>query len=109
MNKIFIIGATLVLIGAVLPIFQIRLDEIQVAPFVFSLGVAGVLVGRYIQPIRGDELRIKRLRFQQFISSFALAASACLMFIEDKRWVLALFVAAVIDLVISYRMPQKEK
>jgi len=108
MNKIFIIGAVLVLIGAILPIFQIHVDGIQVAPFVLSLGVIGVLVGRYMQPIKGDDTRIKRLRFQQVVSSCALVASAYLMFVEDRRWVLALFVAATIDLIISYRMP-KEK
>ena len=108
MNKIFIIGAVLVLIGAILPVFQIRIDEIQIAPFVLSLGVIGVLVGRYMQPIKGDDLRIKRLRFQQFIGSSAFVASAYLMFIQDKRWVLALFVAATIDLIIAYRM-SKEK
>ncbi len=108
MNKIFITGAILVLIGAILPIFQVRIFEIQIAPFVFSLGVIGVLAGRYMQqPVKDDEIRIKRLRFQQFISSFALVASAYLMFMQDKRWVLALFVAAMIDLIISYRMPKK--
>ncbi len=108
MNKIFIIGAILVLIGAILPIFQIRVDGMQIAPFVFSLGIVGVLVGRYMQPIQGNDFRMKRIRFRQFISSCALVTSAYLMFIEDKRWVLALFVAATIDLIISYRMP-KEK
>jgi len=108
MNKIFITGATLVLIGAILPIFQIRLNDILIAPFIFSLGVVGVLTGRYMQPLQGDDFRIKRLRFQQFIGSCLFVASAVLMFIEDKRWVLTLLIAAVIDLVILYRMP-KEK
>ncbi len=108
MNKIFIIGAILVLIGAILPIFQIRIEGMLIAPFVLSLGVVGVLTGRYMQPIQGDDIRIKRIRIQQFISSCALVLSAYLMFIQDKRWVFALLTAAVIDLVISYRMP-KEK
>ena len=108
MNKIFIIGAILVLTGAILPIFQIRLNGILIAPFIFSLGVAGVLIGKYMQPIQGNDLRIKRLRFQQFIGYCLFIASACLMFMEDKRWVLTLLVAAIIELIILYRMP-KEK
>jgi len=110
MNKIFAAGAILVLIGAILPIFQIRLNDILIAPFIFSLGVAGVLIGRYTQPIQGDDLRMKRLRFQQFISSCLLVVSAYFMFteVEDKKWVLTLLVAAVIDLIILFRMP-KEK
>jgi len=108
MNKIFIAGAVLVLTGAILPIFNISFNEIPIAPFVLSLGVFGVLTGRYMQPIQGNDYRIKRLRFQQFISTILFVISAYLMFINDKRWVLALFVAAVIDLIVLYRMP-KEK
>ena len=108
MNKIFAIGAILVLVGAILPIFQIRLNDMLIAPFILSLGIVGVLIGRYMQPLQGDDSRIKRLRFQQFIGSCLLIASAYLMFIEDKRWVLALLVAAIVDLIIIYRMP-KEK
>ena len=107
MNKIFIAGAILVLTGAILPIFQIRMDGILIAPFVFSLGVVAVLIVRYMQPIKGEDFRIKRLRFQQFLSSCLLVVSAFLMFIEDKRWVLALFIAAVVDLIIIFRMPKE--
>ena len=107
MNKIFIAGAVLVLTGAVLPIFNVRVDDILIAPFVFSLGVVGVLIGRYMQPIKGEDFRVKRLRFQQLIGSCLLVASAYLMFIEDKRWVVALLIAAVIDLIIIYRMPKE--
>ena len=107
MNKIFIAGAVLVLTGAILPIFNVRVDDILIAPFVFSLGVVGVLIGRYMQqPIKGEDFRVKRLRFQQIIGSCLLVASAYLMFIEDKRWVVALLIAAVIDLIIIYRMPK---
>jgi hypothetical protein len=108
MNKIFITGAILVLIGAILPIFEIRLNDILIAPFVFSLGVAGVLIGKYMQPIQGDDLRMKRFRFQQFIGSCLFVASAYLMFTEDKRWVITLLVAAIIDLIILFRMPEKK-
>jgi len=105
MNKIFITGAILVLTGAILPIFQIRLNDILIAPFIFSLGIVAVLVARYMQPFKGNDARIRRLRFQQVISSCLLVLSAYLMFIEDKKWVITLLVAAVIDLVVSYRMP----
>jgi len=108
MNKIFIIGAILVLTGAILPLFEIRLNGILIAPFILSLGVVGVLIGKYMQPIQGDDFRVKRLRFQQFIGSCLFVAAAYLMFIEDKRWVLALLVAAVIDLIIIYRMPTEK-
>ena len=105
MNKIFFTGAILVLMGAILPIFQIRMNDMLIAPFIFSLGVAGVLIGRYMQPVQGDDFRMKRLRFQQFISSCLLIVSAYLMFTEDQKWALTLLVAAIIDLVVLYRMP----
>jgi hypothetical protein len=110
MNKIFITGAILVLVGAILPIFEIRVNGILIAPFVFSLGVVGVLIGKYMQPIQGDDLRMKRFRFQQFIGSCLFVASAYLMFMEmeRRRWVVTLLIAAIIDLIILYRMP-KEK
>ena len=98
----------MVLTGAILPIFQIRLNDMLIAPFVFSLGVAGILIGRYRQPIQGDDFRVKRLRFQQFISSCLFVASAYFMFTEDKKWVVTLLVAAVIDLVILFRMPEEK-
>ena len=108
-SKIFMVGAVLVLIGAVLTIPQFQINDISVAPFVFSLGVVGVLVGRYMQPMDGNDFRIKRLRFQQFIGSALLVVSACLMFVDDKRWVLSLLIAAMIELVVVLRMPRDSK
>jgi hypothetical protein len=102
---IFITGATFLLIGAILPIFGFRIANYALAPFIFSLGVLGVVIGRYLQPIKGDDFRMKRLRIQQLFSTCFLVLSAYLMFIEDSRWVLPLLIAAVIDLVISFRVP----
>ena len=98
------VGATFVLIGAILPVLQFRINDILIAPFIFSLGVAGVLTGRYMQPMASDDFRIKRLRIQQFISSSLLVVSAYLMFVEDGRWALSLLIAAMIELVVALRM-----
>ena len=99
-------GAIFVLAGAILPMLQFRINNIPVAPFAFSLGVVGILVGRYMQNVSTNNFRIKRLRIQQFISSSLLIISAYLMFIDDRRWILSLFIAAVIELVVALRMPR---
>jgi hypothetical protein len=104
-NKLFISGAILLLIGAILPFWGVRVFNFPVAPFVFSLGVLGVIAGRYLLPLTGDDFRMKRLRLQQLFSTGFLILSAFLMFIDDKRWVLSLLIAAVIDLIISFRAP----
>ena len=97
----------MIITGAVLPAFQVQLNGVLVAPYVFSLGVVALLVGRYMQPVQGNDLRIKRLRFQQFIGACLLVASAYLMFVGDNKWVIALLLFAVIELVVLYRTPKQ--
>ena len=106
-SKIFVTGAALILIGAILPFFKLSFNDIIIAPFVFSLGVVCFLTGRYMQPMSGDDFRMKRLRVQQFAGACLLIAASYLMFVGDKNWVICLFISAVIELVVTFRMPKE--
>ena len=105
----FIVGGVLALLGAATNISQIKICEIYISPVIFSLGVIFIIISRYLQPIKGDNFRMKRLKFQQFLSTCLLIASAYLMFVGDNRWYISLIIAALLDFVVAMRAPNQQK
>ena len=98
----FAVGAILALAGAAL-----QVAEWYFAPYVFSVGAVIVFACRLIFSPKSDDFRIKRLGIIQFISSLLLLGGAYFMFTGSNVWALMLFVAAVLDIYIVWRMPQK--
>ena len=74
-----------------------------------GIGALCLLIYRLATPIEiEDTLRIKRFQIQIVISTLLYFGTAYLMYIKDHRWLISLLVAAIIDIVIAYRIPSKK-
>lgn len=113
MNKTYsliqIIGAVLLLTGAML-----QITRWELSPYIYTLGAVlfayvQVLMGRY----DGKNLIIRRLRRQQIIGAALLVFAGVLMFTSKRNeWIVCLTIAAVLQLYTAYRIPselEKEK
>ena len=108
MNKTYsyiqMIGALLVLVGA---IFQITRWELS--PYIYTVGAVlfayvQVMMGRY----DGKNLIIRRLRRQQIIGAILLVFAGVLMFTSKRNeWIVCLTIAAVLQLYTAYRIPSE--
>ena len=113
MNKTYsyiqMIGALLVLAGAML-----QITRWELSPYIYTVGAVlfayvQVMMGRY----EGKNLIIRRLRRQQIIGAILLVFAGVLMFTSKRNeWIVCLTIAAVLQLYTAYRIPselEKEK
>ena len=113
MNKTYsyiqMIGALLVLVGAML-----QITRWELSPYIYTVGAVlfayvQVMMGRY----DGKNLIICRLRRQQIIGAILLVFAGVLMFTSKRNeWIVCLTIAAVLQLYTAYRIPsemEKEK
>ena len=113
MNKSYsyiqMIGALLVLVGAML-----QITRWELSPYIYTVGAVlfayvQVMMGRY----DGKNLIIRRLRRQQIIGAALLVFAGVLMFTSKRNeWIVCLTIAAVLQLYTAYRIPsemEKEK
>ena len=113
MNKTYsyiqMIGALLVLLGAML-----QITRWELSPYIYTVGAVlfayvQVMMGRY----EGKNLIIRRLRRQQIIGAVLLVFAGVLMFTSKRNeWIVCLTIAAVLQLYTAYRIPsemEKEK
>ena len=113
MNKTYsyiqMIGALLVLVGAML-----QITRWELSPYIYTVGAVlfayvQVMMGRY----DGKNLIIRRLRRQQIIGAILLVFAGVLMFTSKRNeWIVCLTIAAVLQLYTAYRIPsemEKEK
>ena len=113
MNKTYsyiqMIGALLVLAGAML-----QITRWELSPYIYTVGAVlfayvQVMMGRY----DGKNLIIRRLRRQQIIGAILLVFAGVLMFTSKRNeWIVCLTIAAVLQLYTAYRIPselEKEK
>ena len=113
MNKTYsyiqMIGALLVLVGAML-----QITRWELSPYIYTVGAVlfayvQVMMGRY----DGKNLIIRRLRRQQIIGAILLVFAGVLMYTSKRNeWIVCLTIAAVLQLYTAYRIPselEKEK
>ncbi len=100
---IFIISGILLIGGAILFLFNQNLAVIG-----FGLGTIGSLYVRIKNLTKSSDFRIKRLQKIQALSAILLLGTVYLMYIKSDAWIIALILSAIIDLIISYRMPNEE-
>ena len=108
MNKTYsliqMVGAVLLLVGAMLQITHWALS-----PYIYTLGAVlfayvQVMMGRY----EGKNLIIRRLRRQQIIGAALLVFAGALMFTSKRNeWIVCLTIAAVLQLYTAYRIPSE--
>ena len=113
MNKTYsyiqIIGALMLLAGAML-----QITRWELSPYIYTVGAVlfayvQVMMGRY----EGKNLIIRRLRRQQIIGAVLLVFAGVPMFTSKRNeWMVCLTIAAVLQLYTAYRIPsemEKEK
>lgn len=101
---IFAVAATFIVAGAIL------YDGFpDIAPYIFSVGVALILFVRAKTMYRGSDKRIRRLYGILFFGTLLYVFAAYLMYIQSMYWVMALAVSAAIEFVVVFRMPRENK
>lgn len=81
------------------------------APYIMAVGCAGLLICHFAERYSGTNLRLSRLYGIRHITGLVYCVSAYFMFQPGMYWVLALLVAAVLEiytlLVISHETDKK--
>ncbi len=103
LNILFFAGYIGTFAGAVA-----SLAEQPYAFYVFAAGVA-MLVGYRVATLQSGDFRIKRLNALIATSTVLLVGAGVMMYKNLSGWVLALFIAAIIDLVVSFRYPKQQE
>lgn len=114
-NIIFLVGAVLMVVGSAACVFSMAW-----APYVFAMGALAFVLMQLKQGYEGDSITIRRLRNIVVMSDFFFLLSALLMFANQdnlfglpfmfyvqyvhNNWVIALLVAAVLQLYSSHRI-----
>ena len=103
-SVLFACSAAVLLLGAILYNFTP-----VVAPFVFSVGVLGIIVARVLTAYSGNDFRMKRLYWILYVGTMMYIVTAYFMFMHNQNWVIALLISAVIELIVSLRIPKQAK
>jgi multisubunit Na+/H+ antiporter MnhG subunit len=107
-SVIQMVGAVLLLVGAVL---QITCWEFS--PVIYTVGAVMFAYVQVVSRYEGRNLIIRRLRRQQILGAVLLVFAGVLMFVtRHNEWVLCLTVAAILQLYTAFRIPselEKEK
>ena len=102
-NYIFFTAGVLLVVSAAL-----HIAKIAIAPYLFSVAAAGFIIIRILNPVKGDNFRIRRMQGMQAIAAVLLIASAYFMLTGSNLWALTLIISAVIELVVIFRIPKGE-
>jgi len=114
-NAIFLVGALLMVAGAVLSFLKWTYY-----PYLYAVGAIGYVSMQMLQRYEGNSVTIKRLRRIMILSDILLLLAAVLMFASQgnaagldwiyyltyvrNNWVVVLLVAAVLQLYTSFRI-----
>ena len=117
-NAILLVGAMMMVIGSGANIFAQSW-----APYVFGMGTIGFVLMQLKQKYEGSNVALKRLRRMVIISDVCLLLAALLMFANmdnlfrldaltyikyvHNNWVVALLVAAMLQLYTSHRISKE--
>lgn len=123
-NVIFLLGAVMMVTGAVANVFQASW-----ASYVFAMGVAAYVLMQFKQSYEGTSTTIMRLRQMVIVSDVFFIVTAVLMFANrdnlfgfdaltyaqyiHNNWVVTLLVGSVLQLYTYYRLgielPKEQK
>lgn len=99
---LFIIAGLLILAGAVL-----FLSKWFLAPYLFSVGTAGMAICYLTLPTKDMEFRERRLHRFNIIASILMICASGLMFKDMKEWIICLTIAAILQLYASFVSARK--
>ena len=114
-NVLFLLGATLMVVGAGTSILQWA-----GAPYVFAVGALLFASMQMLQRYEGPNVTIRRLRRMMLLSDVLFLVSAVLMFASQRnflgidyityiqyvynKWVITLLIAAILQLYSTHRI-----
>lgn len=109
-NTIFICGAVLLLIGA-----ATYISGWKVSFYLYAVGTCAFSGMQLFVGYDGDNLIVKRLRFQQIVGALLLLCTAVLMamqsfnfgFARRNEWMVCLAIASVLELYTAFRIPSE--
>lgn len=84
-------------------------SDIKAAPFLYSLGVMFLVVVRVVLPIDTSNRKTNRLNKIHAFATLVLVASAYGMFRHYYLWLPGLLLSTLLDLLVSFRLPDKDK
>ena len=96
-NILFGSAGICLLLGAIL-----YLSKIAVAPYLFAVGAAGILVCHLTRPTENMEFRQKRLHRFNILAGILMVVSSAFMFKGKTEWVLFLSIAAIFQLYAAF-------
>ena len=107
-NLLVIIGLTIMLVMAVLPLLNINLMWMRWA---FASGAAIVLLARIIGVYNGKSLRIKRLHHLLILSAILYCASGATMFYSrgTNDWIAFLLAGLIMQVYASWMIDYENK
>ena len=102
------VGAVLLLVGAML-----QITRWELSPILYTVGAVMFAYVQVMSRYDGKNLIVRRLRRQQILGAVLLVFAGVLMLVtRHNEWVLCLSVAAVLQLYTAFRIPselEKEK
>lgn len=104
---LFAIGALLVIVGAAIQILGVKIFALPLSSLLIFIGGTIIMFCRKFYEMPTD-FRMKRLKFQTFISSILILLASYLIYIDDKRWIFTLLIAAIIEMVVVFRTPDED-
>ena len=105
-NSLFMIGAIMAIVGAILYIT----DWKDYAPYIYTVGAGFVALAQINTPLQAQSKILKRLRIQQIFGALALVLTGAFMFFtHHNEWIACLTIAAILELYTAFRIPQEEE
>lgn len=102
---LFVIGAILILVGAITFI-----TNWELSPYLYTAGALIVAVIQLINPYKGNNVVIKRLWIQQIFGGLALLLTSLFMFTTShNEWIVCLTIAAFLELYTVFRISHEEE
>lgn len=100
----FALGAVMVLAGA-----ASFITGWPLSPYIYTVGATLVAFAQINSPSKSKSTGVKRLRAQQIFGALLLVFAGALMFFtHGNEWIVALTIAAILELYTSLRIPQEE-
>ena len=103
-NILFAVSGVCLLLGALL-----YLTKWIVAPYLFAVGAAGILVSYLTLPTDGMKFRQKRLHRFNILAGILMVIASALMFKGKIEWVLLLTISAVFQAYAAFVSGKEEK
>jgi hypothetical protein len=110
-NLLVALGLLLMVVMAVMPLFNLFEASREWMRWLFAAGAAIVLVGRVMATYKGDSFRIKRLYRILIYSAILYCASALMMFYSrgTNDWVGFLLAGLVMQIYASWMIEHESK